>query len=52
MRCCICKQRFRGRGHNPEPVATKGKCCDDCNYKFVMPVRLFRAKKENQTKKQ
>ena len=40
--CSICKKEFVGWGNNPYPV-TKGehdRCCDDCNYQFVIPARL------------
>lgn len=41
--CCICKEKINGYGNNPEPYmsAKKGRCCDACNMKFVVPSRLF-----------
>ena len=28
--CSLCKEKFRGYGNNPWPLA-EGRCCDDCN---------------------
>jgi hypothetical protein len=37
--CSICGDEFTGWGNNPEPF--KGEhCCDDCNDRFVVPVRM------------
>ena len=30
-KCVICNNKITGFGHNPEPLATKGRCCDTCN---------------------
>lgn len=38
--CVICGKHFTGYGNNPWPVATHGKCCDDCNFEVVLPARL------------
>ena len=40
--CCICGESLNGYGNNPEPFmsADKGRCCDSCNLKFVIPLRL------------
>ena len=40
--CCICGEPIEGYGNNPEPYmsAEKGRCCDSCNIKFVIPMRL------------
>ena len=29
--CVLCGIHFRGYGHNPEPLADEGRCCDNCN---------------------
>jgi len=29
-----------GYGHNPEPLADLGRCCDNCNATKVIPARL------------
>lgn len=40
--CSICKQKFTGFGHNPEPVKPyPSRCCDSCNNGVVIPLRLF-----------
>lgn len=38
--CCICGKRFKGYGHNPEPVKTEGRCCDECNKTIVIEARI------------
>lgn len=41
--CCICGEEIDGYGNNPEPykLAKHGeRCCDSCNMKFVIPMRL------------
>ena len=37
--CCICGEEYKGYGNNAEPYK-KGRCCDQCNRKFVIPSRL------------
>jgi len=46
MKCSICKKKFKAMfpgdvGHNPEPVKpySKGTCCHDCEYDYVLPAR-------------
>jgi hypothetical protein len=41
--CVICLADFRGRGHDPAPLFEEGRCCDDCNEAFVLPIRVKRA---------
>lgn len=38
--CCICHNKFKGYGNNPYPVCEDGRCCDDCNWKVVVPARI------------
>lgn len=40
--CCICGEPIAGYGNNPEPFmpAADGQCCDGCNLKFVIPMRI------------
>lgn len=38
--CCICGEESIGFGNNPAPYKEKGKCCDSCNIKFVIPARI------------
>ena len=42
--CCVCGEPIEGYGNNPEPFmpADEGRCCDGCNLKFVVPMRLDR----------
>jgi hypothetical protein len=37
--CSICGELRSGAGNDAKPV-THGSCCDDCNEKYVIPVRL------------
>ena len=37
--CSICGSEDHGFGNNPEPFLGH-KCCDDCNDRFVVPVRM------------
>ena len=37
--CVICGEHYSGYGNNAEPIAD-GKCCDDCNLKYVIPARF------------
>lgn len=39
MKCCICRKNIIGIPDNAEPVM-KGRCCDECNQKVVIPQRL------------
>lgn len=43
--CCICGEPIEGYGNNAEPYK-KGRCCDACNMKFVIPARLEKLDKE------
>jgi|7_EtaG_2_1085326.scaffolds.fasta_scaffold17694_3 hypothetical protein len=40
MNCIICKNEIHGYGHNPHPLANKGRCCDACN-SVVLGARLI-----------
>lgn len=37
--CDICNCQFDGYGNNPEPFSGE-TCCNDCNDRFVIPVRM------------
>jgi len=39
MECSICGDAITGWGNNPEPFSGES-CCDDCNDRFVVPVRM------------
>ena len=49
--CVICGAKFEGWGNNPWPIAEKGECCQECNFKHVIPARiaLLRAEREETT---
>lgn len=45
-RCCICGENRAENsavwGNNPEPFGEgTDRCCDDCNDRFVVPVRII-----------
>lgn len=46
--CCICGSEFTGYGNNPYPYKEDGRCCSDCNIRYVIPARLkaFRSNKD------
>lgn len=39
MKCVICGKEIQGYGNNAIPLK-KGRCCDDCNIKYVIPKRI------------
>ena len=36
--CSICGMEYTGMGNNAEPI-NRGRCCDDCNDRFVIKAR-------------
>ena len=40
--CVICNKEINGYGNNPSPLLSQGRCCDDCDKKFVMTLRFSR----------
>jgi hypothetical protein len=45
MKCCICTKPIKktgswDKGHNASPILDGGRCCDECNSVFVIPVRI------------
>lgn len=40
--CCLCRETFRGWGHNPSPVLEDedALACGACNVAIVLPQRL------------
>lgn len=41
IKCCICGQEIEDiYSNNPYPYKKSGRCCDDCNYEYVLPARL------------
>lgn len=47
-KCIICGEPIEGYGNNPAPVANEGRCCDVCNFRYVIPQRaeIIKANKE------
>lgn len=42
IKCCFCNKEIQSvRSNNAEPIIKNGKCCSECNKKFVIPARLF-----------
>lgn len=35
--CSICGKEYYSYGNNARPF--EGRCCDECNYNFVIPLR-------------
>ena len=48
--CCICGEEYEGYGNNAEPYK-EGRCCDECNMKFVIPNRLGQKSLDEEEKK-
>jgi hypothetical protein len=42
-KCCICAREFTEFGNNPEPFEGD-TCCDDCNNRWVVPIRTLRGR--------
>lgn len=41
--CSICNKIYDNWGNNPSPLGRiEDRCCNDCNYQFVIPARLKR----------
>ena len=41
--CCLCGKENCGYGNNPQPIENDGRCCDECNAKYVIPTRFMLA---------
>ena len=37
--CIICGEEYEGYGNNALPIK-EGRCCDNCNVKKVIPIRI------------
>lgn len=42
-KCCICGKMFIEFGNNAEPIR-KGVCCNSCNSRYIIPIRLLASK--------
>ena len=41
LRCCICGKKIAyGESENADPVCPNGRCCHECDDKFVLPARF------------
>ena len=45
MKCSICDKEEKGYGNNAYPI-NSGRCCDECNWKVVIPRRMLFLKNE------
>lgn len=48
--CSICKNAYVGFGNNAEPI-NEGRCCDKCDERIVIPIRLLNAMKGGSKRK-
>lgn len=39
MKCVICKAKYEGYGNNAMPII-EGRCCNDCDGRLVVPLRI------------
>lgn len=46
MNCCICNKKITRYGNNAQPFA-EGICCDDCNIRVIIPLRLLEREVNN-----
>lgn len=44
--CVLCGGLIVGYGNNPAPIKIEGRCCDECNATFVVPLRFARLAKK------
>ena len=40
QKCSICGKSYKGYGNNAFPIDW-GRCCNECNDKFVIPLRIL-----------
>jgi hypothetical protein len=40
VRCCLCACTLPDHGHSPEPLISRGRCCDSCHQRRVLPRSL------------
>lgn len=48
QKCSICGKNYDGYGNNAQPV-NNGRCCDECNFKVVIPIRIKKARNHART---
>ena len=44
-KCVFCNKDKTGYGNNPSPIIQNGRCCNDCDERFVIPIRILEAMK-------
>ena len=49
--CSICGAKYEGWGHNAWPVKD-GRCCEACNWTYVIPERLRRTVEQTEQPKE
>jgi len=47
--CSICGKEYSGWGNNAWPV-NDGRCCDQCNFEFVIPARISQLAEKKEEK--
>lgn len=48
--CVFCNRDFSDYGNSPHPIMVKGKCCNECNNKLIIPYRLMEVKANRNNK--
>ena len=38
--CVFCYENNDDYGNNPSPITNKGRCCDKCNKRYVLVIRM------------
>lgn len=48
-RCCICGEKIEGMGNNAWPIVNdeRKRCCDVCNYTYVLAARITGLRKHD-----
>lgn len=41
FKCCLCGKRVKSVDNNPWPLKTRGRCCTECDRKYVTPTRII-----------
>lgn len=39
-KCCFCGKELSKHGNDAWPLDENGRCCNECNYKHVIPARI------------
>ena len=38
--CVLCGKELEFYGHSPFPIRRIGRCCEKCNWTYVIPIRI------------